>query len=152
MSAKRAAAIGHLLVLVIVLSTTTAQAYQPDDPVPPGAVFKILDLQYRIVDLQFRVEAAPDAVAGGAPGTKAPGPGEIREARPIRPGITSGPHSTMSSDFLYLPANPDAVATLTIRVADGQGQPLQGKRVEVASAVSGGPADTIIQPEAPTDA
>lgn len=151
MSAKRAAVIGSLLLLVAASPTTTAQPYQPDDPVPPGAVFRIVDLQYRtvdlqyrivdlqyrIVDLQFRVEAAPEGTtAGGGKAT----------------GIASGPHSTMSSDFLYLPANPDAVATLTIRVADQQGQPLQGKRVEVTSAVSGEPADTILQPEAPTDA
>ena len=140
MSAKTGAVIGSLLFLVAALGVATAKSYQPDDPVPPGSVFRIINLESRIIDLLYRVEAAPDIV---------PNP---RDGKGIGPGIASGPHSTISSDFLYLPANPDAVATLTIRLADRQGQPLQGKRVQVASAVSSGPEDTIIQPQAPTDA
>lgn len=72
-------------------------------------------------------------------------PGPIAEAR------VSGPHSTISSDVLYLSTKADSPATLTIRVADKQGRPVSGKRVHVSNLASYGGKDTIVQPEAPTN-
>jgi hypothetical protein len=73
-------------------------------------------------------------------------PGPVAEAQ------VSGPHSTISSDVLYLDTKADSLATLTIRVADKQGRPLLGKRVHVANLASYGFKDTVLQPQAPTNA
>lgn len=70
---------------------------------------------------------------------------------PITESLVSGPHSTISSDVLYLSIKADSPATLTIRVADKQGRPVPGKRVHVSNLASYGGKDTILQPEAPTN-
>lgn len=79
----------------------------------------------------------------------APGPADAGVTAPA----VSGPHSTISSDFLYFPAAyGDNYITLTIRLADEKGRPVPGKRVHVSGLVSSGSADEIIQPVNPTDA
>jgi hypothetical protein len=70
---------------------------------------------------------------------------------PITESLVSGPHSTISSDVLYLDTKADSLATLTIRVADKQGRPVSGKRVHVSNLASYGGKDTVLQPEAPTN-
>jgi hypothetical protein len=63
-----------------------------------------------------------------------------------------GANSTISADFLYFPAAyTDKFVTLTIRLEDENGKPIAGKRVFVSGVVSYGNADTIIQPDKPTD-
>jgi len=83
-------------------------------------------------------------------------PSEALFVEPPEPGYqstVSGPHSTMSSDMLYLPNEGDEVATLTIRVADKQGRPVAGKQVVVSSLQShGSGTDTVVQPTIPTNA
>jgi hypothetical protein len=69
---------------------------------------------------------------------------------PIARSPVSRAHSTMSSDFLYFPE--EGRATLTVRLADAQGRPVPGRRVHVSGLTSYGGADTITQPDKPTDA
>jgi hypothetical protein len=68
---------------------------------------------------------------------------------PIAPAVVSRAHSTISSDFLYFPE--EGVATLTVRLADEKGRPVAGRRVHISGLTSYGGADTIAQPEKPTD-
>lgn len=63
----------------------------------------------------------------------------------------SSAHTTLASDFLYYPAGVDSFATLTIRVADAQGRPLEGRRVHVSATVDRGDRDLVDQASAPTD-
>jgi len=78
-------------------------------------------------------------------------PGPLDES--VTAPAVSGPHSTISSDFLYFPAAyGDNYVTLTIRLANEKGRPVPGKRVHVSGLASYGSADEIIQPVQPTDA
>lgn len=70
---------------------------------------------------------------------------------PIQLAVVSRAHSTISSDFLYLPMDQDVVATLTIRLADQHGRPVAGRRVHVSGLTDYGQLDRITQPERPTD-
>lgn len=66
----------------------------------------------------------------------------------VQSATVSAAHSTISSDFLYFPPGN---ATLTIRLADGQGRPVPGRRVHVSGVASFGPPDVITQPANVTD-
>lgn len=68
---------------------------------------------------------------------------------PIAQALVSRAHSTISSDFLYFPE--EGAATLTVRLADEKGRPVAGRRVHISGLTSYGGADTITQPEKPTD-
>ena len=63
----------------------------------------------------------------------------------------SGAHSTIAADFLYVPADADTFATLTVRVADRSGAPLQGRVVRIGNLSSGGAGGNIEQPVQRTD-
>ncbi len=76
----------------------------------------------------------------------------VEPPEPVYQSAVSGPHSTISSDMLYLPTEGDEAATLTIRVADKQGHPVPNKRVVVSSLRDGGGTDTVVQPTTPTNA
>jgi hypothetical protein len=77
----------------------------------------------------------------------------VEPPEPVYQSAVSGPHSTMSSDVLYLPTEGDEAATLTIRIADKHGRPLAGKRVDVSFLQSSEHGEgSITQPTAPTDA
>jgi hypothetical protein len=66
--------------------------------------------------------------------------------------VVSASHTTMSSDVLYLPNDGIEVATVTIRVADKQGNPVPGRRVHVAALQSSEHGSSqITQPKAVTD-
>lgn len=75
--------------------------------------------------------------------TEAPGPIE-------KPTVRTA-NSTISADFLYFYFPSDNFVTLTVRLADKDGNPVAGKRVYLNS-LNEWKADPIIQPEKPTDA
>ena len=75
--------------------------------------------------------------------TEAPGP--------IEKPVVRSANSTLSADFLYFYVPSDKFVTLTIRLADKDGNPVAGKRVYLNSLTTNQP-DPIIQPEKPTDA
>jgi len=71
---------------------------------------------------------------------------------PIEQSTVRGANSMLSADFLYFPAErTDKDVTVTVRLADKDGQPVAGKRVHLGSLVSYGGADAIKQPDKPTD-
>jgi hypothetical protein len=75
--------------------------------------------------------------------TEAPGP--------IEKPVVHKANSTISADFLYFPMQTsDQPVTLTIRLADKDGNPVSGKRVYVNSLNQWNP-DAIVQPDKPTD-
>lgn len=63
----------------------------------------------------------------------------------------SGPHSTISSDFLYLPQDGLTLATITVRLADKNGRGVPGKNVHLSVLSSYAPAGVVEQPKGPTD-
>lgn len=68
-----------------------------------------------------------------------------------RPAVRSA-NSTIEADHLYFPTEYGEEAVgLKIRLADKDGNPVASKRVHVNSLVSYGYADSIVQPEKPTD-
>lgn len=73
--------------------------------------------------------------------TEAPGPLE-------KPVVRSA-NSTISADFLYFDIGSDHFVTVTVRLADKDGNPVAGKRVSLASV--GNQRDEIVQPEKPTN-
>jgi len=71
---------------------------------------------------------------------------------PIEQPAVRGANSMLSADFLYFPSiRTDKDVTVTVRLADKDGNPVAGKRVRIGSLVSYGAADLIRQPERPTD-
>jgi hypothetical protein len=69
-----------------------------------------------------------------------------------KPAVRSA-NSMISADFLYFPVeHADKDVTVSVRLADKDGNPVAGKRVHVSSLASYGSGDTITQPEKPTDA
>lgn len=76
----------------------------------------------------------------------------VEPPEPVKPAAVRGANSTISSDFLYLPADGETYATLSIRLADERGRPVSGKRVHVSGLVDYGQPDEIVQPDKPTDA
>jgi len=71
---------------------------------------------------------------------------------PIEKPTVRGANSMLSADFLYFPAErTDKDVTVTVRLADKDGNPVAGKRVHLASLVSYGGADAIKEPDKPTD-
>lgn len=75
--------------------------------------------------------------------TEAPGP--------IEKPVVRSANSTISADFLYFYLPSDKFVTLTVRLADKDGNPVAGKRVYLNS-LNAWKADPITQPEKPTDA
>jgi hypothetical protein len=64
---------------------------------------------------------------------------------------TSAASSTLSADVLYMPLDPSAEATLTVRLADADGKPIPGHHVRVSNLVNYGSSDRVIQSTATTD-
>src|SRR5260370_3990532 len=68
-----------------------------------------------------------------------------------KPAVRSA-NSMLGADFLYFPAqSTDQPVTLTVRLADKDGNPVAGKRGYVSTRVSFHNGDAIVQPENPTD-
>lgn len=68
-----------------------------------------------------------------------------------KPAVRSA-NSTISADHLYFPTEyAGESVTVTIRLADKDGNPAAGKRVYVSSLANYGNSDAITQPEKPTD-
>ena len=71
---------------------------------------------------------------------------------PIGQPTVRSANSMLSADFLYFPSiRTDKDVTVTVRLADKDGNPVAGKRVHIGSLVSYGGADLIKQPEKPTN-
>lgn len=71
---------------------------------------------------------------------------------PIEKPTVRGANSMLSADFLYFPSiRTDKDVSVTVHLADKDGNPVAGKHVHVGSLVSYGGADLIKQPEKPTD-
>ena len=73
--------------------------------------------------------------------TEAPGP--------IEKPVVRGANSTINADFLYFDIKSDHYVSITVRLADKDGNPVAGKRVSISSV--GTQRDEILQPERPTD-
>jgi hypothetical protein len=70
---------------------------------------------------------------------------------PIEKSVVRSANSTIAADHLYFPVQGvEGAVTLTIRLADKDGNPMLDKRVLVTS-LNGWNADTIVQPDKPTD-
>ncbi len=72
---------------------------------------------------------------------------------PIEQPVVRGANSTISPDHLYPPADGLTFTTLTIRLADENGQPVAGKHVHVSTLTGLNPLRdfTLVQPDKPTD-
>jgi hypothetical protein len=68
---------------------------------------------------------------------------------PVERARVRGENSTITSEFLYVPASSEFA--LTIRLADSDGKAVSGKRVHVSEIVERGNRHPIVQPEKPTD-
>lgn len=82
-------------------------------------------------------------------------PSEVLHAEPpstIEKPTVRSVNSTVEADHLYFPTGyAGESVTVTIRLADKDGNPVAGKRVYVSSLTSYGNSDAITQPEKPTD-
>jgi hypothetical protein len=69
---------------------------------------------------------------------------------PIEKSVVRSANSTISADFLYFYFPSEKFVTVTIRLADKDGNPVAGRRVYVNSLNEWNP-DAIVQPDKPTD-
>ena len=104
------------------------------------------------IDLFWVTPESPRETDGKSTASIVPGEVLYTEApSSIEKPIVRSANSTLSANFLYFPMQTsDQPVTLTIRLADKDGNPIAGKRVYVNSLNQWNP-DAIVQPDKPTN-
>ncbi|HVR44640.1 MAG TPA: hypothetical protein VMS56_14485, partial [Thermoanaerobaculia bacterium] len=106
------------------------------------------------IDLYWVTPDSPRDESGKPIATIVPGEAfSVEPPHPVERSRVSAAHSTVSSDFLYLPRDKLTWATLPVRLADDQNRGVPGRRVHVSAVAEHGRSGAafVEQPERPTD-